>query len=194
MTTKKIKPMKIPKPILSMCLGVLFLLGSSAAQALNVNYDPSRASIAAPVLGAGFLYDQVDAPFTDSEGSPYVFAFPFATTFSITDSFIVGDTYFVYDFGVLILTTTVGAGAPFGVPGDPNGEASWESGLYGIGSVVLAPGLHSITVQGDGVGGIPAGFYDRIDERGVRTPDVGTTVMLLGMAFAGIAALKRKLA
>ena len=150
----------------------------------------TQSAKATPVLNAGFLYDEIEAANTNSLGSPYVFGYGFATTFSITDAFAVGDTYYVYDFGSLILTTTVAAGAPFATPGDPTGEAAWESGAYSIGSILLAPGLHFITVQGDCAAGCPAGFYDRLD---VAVPDGGWTVSLLGFALVGLGMVRRKL-
>ncbi len=116
---------------------------------------------AAPILDGGWAYDQISAAFVDSDGSPYVYALPNPAYFRITDDFIDGDTYYVYDFGLPILTTTLAyAGVPTGFP-DP-GESAWVSPLYSGGEVVLGIGPHSLTIQGDGVGGIPAGFYTQL--------------------------------
>jgi hypothetical protein len=151
----------------------------------------TQSAKATPVLGAGFSGDTIFARFADSAGSPYAINFAFATTFSITDAFIVGDIYTVYDFGTLILTTSVmGPGAPFGTPGDPTGEAAWENGAFGRGSILLAPGAHLLTFQGNCGGGCPAEFFTRID---AAVPDAGSTLPLLGFALAGVAVLRRKL-
>ncbi len=55
--------------------------------------------LAAPVLDAGWAVDGVISAFTDSVGSPYVFALTDPAFFRITDCCVVGDQYFVSDFG-----------------------------------------------------------------------------------------------
>ncbi len=144
---------------------------------------------AAPVLDAGWYSDEIDGRFVDSMFSPYVVNLTVPAIFSITDAYIEGDTYFVYDGGSLILTTTVGAGIAF-PPSNGTADAAWTSGLFSIGSVGLAPGDHTITVQGDGVGGIPAGFFVRMDS--AHAPDGGATVVLISLGLLAMAAVRRR--
>ncbi len=145
---------------------------------------------AAPVLDAGWYSDQIDGRFIDSEFSPYELTLSVPAIFSITDAYVVGDTYFVYDFGSLILTTAVGTGVAF-PPSDATADAAWTSGLFSIGSVDLASGAHEITVQGDGIGGIPAGFFVRIDSANV--PDGGATLILISLGLMAVVAVRRRL-
>ena len=124
------------------------------------NFDPDGIA-PAPVLDAGWSYDVINAAFVDSFDSPYIFNLTSPAYFRITDDFIVSDIYYVYDFGLLILTTSIPyAGVPTGFP-DP-GESAWQNPAYSGGQVLLAPGAHHLTTQGDGAGGIPAGFYTQL--------------------------------
>jgi hypothetical protein len=163
----------------------LGLLLASVYEASALNYDPYTPA-PAPVLDDGWAYDQINDDFTDSVDStpPYSYNLAAEATFSIADSFNTGDTYFVYDFGSLILTTSVTPGGqPFeSLPFEGSAAHSW-------GSVLLSAGAHQITVQGDGVSGIPAGFYTRLDSASV--PDASTTASLLGLGFVALAGVRR---
>lgn len=139
------------------------------------------------------MFDEIGAAMTDSTESPYLINLLDPAVFSITDSFNIGDTYSVYNFGTLILTTSVGAGDPF-PPSDAFADSSWESGVYSIGSVMLPAGNYSITVQGDGIGGVPAGLYTRLDrgEPG-RVPETGSTAALFALALVGVGVTSKRL-
>jgi hypothetical protein len=147
-----------------------------------------HASAASLILGAGWSSDTINATSADSLSSPYLLTFTSPAVFSVTDAFVVGDTFFVYNFGSLILTTSVAAGTPF-TPSDALADNAWESGAYSIGSVLLPAGNHSITIQGDGGGGVPAGFYARVD---AAVPEPGSSAVLLTIALAGISVASRK--
>ncbi len=166
------------KILTKLICGLVLVAATVSSQALN--YDPAQPA-PAPVLNAGWTYDQVNGPWINSVDSPYAFALPGPAMFTITDDFIPGDTYKVWDFGGLILTTGLTPGGqPF--PQPPGGPAfTW-------GSVNLAAGPHFLTVQGDGVGGIPAGFYTRLD----TIPEAGSLVLLGAALWAGLLALRRR--
>lgn len=155
-----------------------------------------QLATAMPILDAGWLVDpaigasdRVLAANINNEKGAYAYNLTSAAMFRITDQFIVGDIWKVFDSNVLILTSSfVGFAGGFG--DDATADAGWTSNAYSSGEVLLSAGAHSITVQGDGAGGIPARFYVRIDS--VPEP---TTLALIGLGLAGIAySRKRKTA
>jgi len=158
-----------------------------AGGVLALAAGPALADV---ILDGGWLRDQIRAPFVNSDGSPYftTFALTDSAWFRVTDDFIVGDTYFVYDFGGLILTTAFGPppSNPLGFPGDAfpdlGADAAWANAAYSHGEVLLAPGAHLITIQGDGAGGVPAGFALRAD---TAVPEP-STLALMGLGGAGL--------
>jgi len=163
------------KRLAVLALGLVLALGVQSAQAT-------------PVLDAGWTYDQIDDRFVDSEGSPYVMFLTDPAYFRVTDQFVPGDTYSVYDFGTWLFTT-VFSGAELSLTpiGDPGGDFGWTSAAFSHGQTTLGAGLHSLTIQGDGVGGIPAGFYTRLDS--VPEP---TSMSLFGLGSLALGYLRRR--
>ena len=172
------------KKLIVMCaiiIGVAGLVSTASA-----NFDP-EGTPPAPVLDAGWFYDQINAAFVDSIDSPYIFSLATPAYFRITDDFIVGDTYYVRDFGVLILTTSAPyAGVPTGFPNP--GESAWQNPAYSGGEILLAVGPHSLTVQGNGQGGTPAGFYTQLTSTVIPAPGA----ILLGSIGAGVVSWLRR--
>jgi len=127
-----------------------------------------------------------NSPFVDSVDSPYVFNLTKPAFFRITDDFMVGDLYYVRDFGSLILTTSLPyAGVPTGFP-DP-GESAWQNPAYSGGEILLAVGPHILTVQGNGGAGVPAaGFYTQL----TTIPAPGA--ILLGSIGVGVVSWLRR--
>jgi hypothetical protein len=156
---------------------------------------------AQPVLDSGWYEDTLSAVATDSDASPYVFSLAAPAYFRITDAYIPGDVYTVYNFGSLILATAFNGAQPALNPlTDPVGDAAWvnidastsDPENYSHGEILLDAGSYSITVQGDGTGGIPAGFFDRLDSQSPIIPDGGATALLLASAVVGMGCFARR--
>jgi hypothetical protein len=165
----------------------LLLVALPAALAGPVgNYDPFLPA-PAPILNAGWVSDVIFGIGTPSGDSPYLYNLAAPAIFTITDDFIMGDVYTVTDNLVVILVTgNWGAMPPFGGPGpDPFG---WVTAGYAKGQVLLGAGAHSLSVSGNGAGGVPAGFYTRIDSA-VPEP---STLALWSVGLGALCFLRRR--
>ncbi len=136
-------------------------------------------------LNAPWSSDQLDVAGAPTQQSAWEFTIDTPAAFRISDDFIVGDQYFATDInlGLLGATSFFGPRPPTG-PGGA-GEAAWQSGNYQTLEVVLAPGNYSITITGDGAGGLPAGLWVQLEK--VPTPGA---VALLGLG--GLVATRRR--
>jgi hypothetical protein len=167
----------------ALVLAFASLFATSAAIADPVNFDSTNPRTA-PTPDVGWTYDQIDAVNTDSLFSHYIGAFANPTYFRITDYFNTGDQYKVYDFGTLVLTTGYTPRSSVLPIGDPSGDAGWTNISFQTGELLLGAGAHDISIQGDGVGGVPAGFYVRFD----TVPEPATLGLL---ALGGLALIRR---
>ena len=68
------------------------------ASPILLNFNPLLPA-PAPVLNAGWASDRINAANVDSLDSAYRYDLACPALFTITDDFVVGDTYKVYDFG-----------------------------------------------------------------------------------------------
>lgn len=216
--------MKTPqsKLISSMCLSVLFLLGSSAAQAVNVltfeglgdnesinNYynggTGGNGSGPGPNYGITFTSDSLALIDSDNGGSgnfsnnpsgdTIMYFLSGADTMNVAAGFMTGFSFFYacqvgFTGSVNVYSGLNGTGsllATLVLPSTPNPYNVWvpigvtfngtaESVIFGGSANFI--GFDDITLGSDTPG----------------VPESGSTIAFLGMAFAGIAALKRKLA
>ena len=127
------------------------------------------------------------APTVDLESPSWDFSLTGMAEFRITDAFLRGDSFAVYDGGVLKLTTpSVDEGVSCGSdPANCYGLADVSWGFFTLGS-----GSHSLTIKtavSPYTGGGAAFF--RID-RIISTPEP-LSIMLLGIGLLGLGAIRR---
>jgi hypothetical protein len=143
---------------------------------------------AAPVLDGGWFEDTLSDTNTASDASPYVFSLSEDAFFRITDAFLTGDTFTVFRAGGLtpLLTTSL-TGFAMGFGDNSEADNGWTSASFGSAEIVLGAGDYELNVFGDGGGGLPAGFYTRIDS--VTPPPIplpaGLPLILAGLGALG---------
>jgi hypothetical protein len=148
---------------------------------------PGAYAVAAPVLDAGWAYDQITEAFEASVYSPYDFTVTDPTQFSLTDAYIAGDTYIYTDFGAFIGATSFTTYSAFS-PSLATADAAWANPDYKHGQWLLDPGTYKLVVMGDGIGGFPAGFFARLDT--VSVPEA-SMMLLFGSGLFGLVAFRR---
>lgn len=120
-----------------------------------------------------------------TSGNSFTFTVGDGMVLQVTDAFNQGDMFAVYDFGVLLFTTSLvpNTGADLG---DADPDAAWANAGYSHGQILLAAGAHRIdifNVQGCCGGG---GAYMR-----VAVPEPGS-LALIAVAMIGVAATRRR--
>jgi hypothetical protein len=165
------------KRIFAVSVAVLLIFSASYVMAYTIGV---------PTVGGGWYWDEVGTSLAPSIYSPYSLSLTSPTIFSITDAYVPGDTWYVSDFGTPILTTSFTLYPAF-PPSDVYVDAAWANTDYTHGQIILAAGSHSLSITTDGVGGLPAHTFTRLDA--VPEP---TTMLLLGSGLIGLAGYGRK--
>ena len=162
---------------------VVALLTAASIAAIS-----APASATAITAGSGWQNDQVDAAGTPSENSPWTFTVSGPAMFSVTDAYIVGDVYQLFDASMtLVDTSTFYVGGGVQADGSFLGQA-WANGSYSHLEYHVGPGSYSFTVEGDGAGGLPAGFGVRLDS---AVPEPATWALML-LGFGGMGLMLRR--
>jgi len=161
--------------------GMMLVAGTASATAITAPDGTwYRFQFGTDTSGIDSTGGPAAAPDVSAPGAPpWTFTLSSWTTLSVTDAFLQGDIFDVFDFGSLILSTSVVA--PDGgndIGADPFG--GFASALFSSGTVGLAPGAHELTIQvttspfGGG-----AGYF--------RVPEPATLTLfafgLLGLGF-----------
>jgi hypothetical protein len=164
---------------------------------ISAAFSVAALAIAGPsgattlVAGSGWQYDEVDAKNAASIESPITFTVASGTSalFSLTDGFIAGDIYKVTINGLITATSTFsGYSTPFDNSTGPAAgyfTSDWLDNTFSHLQLSFAPGDYTLSITGNGVGGYPAGFGERLDVLGIPEPATWLT-MLLGFGGMGL--------
>jgi hypothetical protein len=150
----------------------------------------ARADQTLPVDGGWASFTWLRGPNVFNQEGAFTFNAAIPTTLTVTDAYLDGDRFLVYDKALPLFLTSrpVDDGAYTDDPDTALHDARWSSG-----AVVLAPGEHAITVEAVQVtGGYPGGgAFLRVDSGGGvgTTPEPGT-LALAALGAAGLAAAR----
>ncbi|MDP3855373.1 MAG: FxDxF family PEP-CTERM protein [Phenylobacterium sp.] len=164
------------------------LLGALLAAAASIAFA-APASAAVLIADTGWQSDQIDGIDTPSEQSAWTFTVSGTALFRITDAFVTGDVFSLYDGATLLAKTTFTTTAE---PIDSFGGTAWSDTSYSRLSYLVGPGSYSFTITGDGAGGVPAGFGVRLDTSAVPEPATWA-MMITGFGLVG-GAMRRRVA
>jgi len=150
---------------------------------------PSLAHAGPITPGDGWhQFNWTNAPNTFQNESAFTFSANAPTDLMVTDAFVAGDRFEVYDFGTLVGTTSQVNG--FGTwTSDPN--VAYPSGGFSTGLFALSAGNHSLTFKNiQAPSGQPSGTaFFRVDPQGTVAnvvPEPGT-ITLVAIGVAGLA-------
>lgn len=145
--------------------------------AIDAGWDASAATPPAFYWGAGSNAPNLEGPYTFHASGPVILL--------VTDAFLRGDRFEVFDFGISLGLTSLPAGG--GSPLTDNPNVAFGNPDYSFGSFGLGAGDHAITFatvdnpHGGGRG------YLRVDtdRRTTSVPDSGSSLAMA--AFGGVA-------
>lgn len=157
----------------------------------------SSMAMSAPLTtNVGWIADQLSTAGGTTDGSPFTFTLAAGqiASFKVTDQFVTGDSFTLFSGDTLLATSSAYAGAANAIIGDAAGEAGWLSASYEkIEYTFSAAGNYAFNIIGDGVGGIPAGLYVRLDVIAGSVPEPSSlALMALALAGVGVAARRRQ--
>jgi hypothetical protein len=160
-----------------------------------------QANALALVAGTGWVEDTITAINAPSIDSPVTFTVGAGQNeiFSLTDAFIAGDRYSVTVGGVTTISTFTSYPGTFPLGLGTSAatyDAAWADNQYSHLQLGFGAGSYSLSILGDGAGGLPAGFAFRLDSGTLSVsavPEPSTwAMMVLGFAGVGFMACRRK--
>ncbi len=155
----------------------------------------SQASASVLTPGTGWVYDQIDAVDSPSENSPVTFTVGVGQTdiFSLVDGFNTGDIYTISgDASAVSSFSLLATNFPLGLGDVVDGfDSDWTDASYSRLQLTFLAGSYSLNIQGNGSGGVPAGFAYRLDGITSAVP-LPAALPLFGTAIAGLGMVGRR--
>ena len=163
--------------------------------ALTVLGMPSLSFADPYVLGDGWHSFSWTSTGGSQVESPFTFTSAGAVAVKVTDAYVPGDRFQLFDNGHLIGTTSQINGT---APWTDNPDTAFASGMFSSGIFALGAGVHSLTLTDiQSPTGYPGGSaflrFDGVGNGGggsvssITTPEPGT-LALVGLGLAGLAA------
>ena len=166
----------------------LYFAGFALATLATIGFAaPASADALPESTWTGFVFGgvgSVAAPdFTFVSDAP-------GDTLTVTDAFLKGDSFDVYDFGALIGSTSMVPASSSNTTSDP--DAAFADPTYSHGVFALGVGAHDISLvtSVSPFGG--GGAYLRRDPAMASTPEPGTVALLCSMGLTGAGFLARR--
>jgi len=152
-----------------------------AAAALSAFALPAAA--AAIVADTGWSEDELQAANAATLSSPWTFTLTGPGVFRVTDAYIPGDSYWLYDGATLLATSAFVAKSSLDASFF---DSAWTDAAYSKLEYALGAGSYSLTIKGDGVAGLPAGLGVRLDTLTSAVPEPTTwAFMIVGFGLLG---------
>jgi MYXO-CTERM domain-containing protein len=172
-------------------LSILLAVACIAVGGFLASAQPADAGAISPGTWYRFSFGGTDTfvDAADGNASPWTFTAPaIGATFTVTDGFLHGDQFEVYDFDVSQGTTPAVAADSLGTCADP--DICVTDALYSSRGYFLGSGNHSITIRMANSPYGSGGAWFRWDEGGSRVP----TPAAFGLMALGLvgAALRRR--
>src|SRR5665213_2966699 len=165
---------------------------ATIAIAGSLGIATTQANALVLVAGTGWVEDSISAPNMPSIDSPVTFTVGSGQhdIFSLTDAFVPGDLYSVTSGGITSISTFTSYPGTFalGLGASPaTYDAAWTNNAYSHLQLGFSAGTYSLSLTGDGAGGLPAGFAFRLDSGTLSVgavPEPATLAMMV-LGFAG---------
>lgn len=147
---------------------------------------PSAATVLYPAVWDDFYFDGAGTAVEET----WAFDLPAGYSLYVTDAFLSGDQFAVYNDGVLLGLTSY---VPTGASGFYDPQVSYDSGLYSRGEFPLSAGYYGnihllIELSPHGSGGA----FIKIDHSSLSPVPEPATMFLFGAGLLGFTAVRRR--
>lgn len=156
------------------------------------------ASATTLIADAGWQDDLLIEPnapatFWATVNSAWDFTVLVPSVFRVTDAFATGDNLKLFSGATEVATQVFSAMPSFG--SFTGYDTGWTSAAFSKIEYLVGPGTYSLTILGDGGGGLPAGFGVRLDSLDVSSgvPEPATWgLLIVGFGMLGAALRSRR--